>query len=191
MKYVSIDIETTGLSPQEHDIVEFGAVCDDLTVDKPIEQLAKFHCYFVKSNYAGSPFALSMHPQIFKRIAKRTKPYKYVGAMKFGNLFKQFLLKNGYEGKRQKVCITAAGKNFASFDLQFLLAKTDIARHIKIGHRIIDPSILFLQKGDEKLPATSECKKRMQLEETVAHTAIEDAIDVIKMVRYKLSSTFC
>ena len=30
MKYCSIDLETTGLNPKTSDIIEFGAVLDDL-----------------------------------------------------------------------------------------------------------------------------------------------------------------
>ena len=51
MKYVSIDIETTGLHEDECDIIEFGAVIDDLRVMAPISKLPVFHCYFIKEFY--------------------------------------------------------------------------------------------------------------------------------------------
>jgi len=190
MRYVSIDIETTGLDPQENDIIEFGAVLDDLSSSTPIKMLPRFHCYFVRPFYNGSPFALSMHPKIFRRIADRESGYTYISATKLGHRFQNFLLKNGYKKDHDKICITAAGKNFGAFDLQFLKFKTDFLKHVEVRHRILDPAVLYLERGDAVIPGTSECKSRANLEKNVAHTAIEDAIDVIKLLRCKLSEKF-
>ena len=41
MKYISIDLETTGLSSETCEVIEFGAVLDDLTTLQPIESLPK------------------------------------------------------------------------------------------------------------------------------------------------------
>ena len=184
--YVSIDLETTGLSEDECDIIEFSAVLDDLSVQDPIESLSVFHTYFIKERYVGEPYALSMHSELFRRIASREKPYTYMTATKFGYSFKKFLVKNGYEEKHDQVVITAAGKNFAAFDLQFLKRKTDILKHVNIRHKIIDPAILLLNENDEVLPGTSECKVRIGMSDHVAHTATEDALDVVKMIRFAL-----
>ena len=51
MIYVSIDIETTGVDPKIHDIVEFGAVIDDLANPQPLDKLPRFHALFKKDNY--------------------------------------------------------------------------------------------------------------------------------------------
>ena len=196
--YVSVDCETTGLSVDNCDILEFGAVLDNLSVQAPIEELPRFHCYFLPPEngmFKGEPYALSMHPTIFRRIAEKDldvnhKNFLYLHPNNFGYRFKAFLANNGYQLEKDRITITVAGKNFGSFDLPFLEKKTDIAKHVKIRHRIIDPSILFLQNGDETLPGISTCKTRMGETDNVAHTAIEDAIDVIKMVRYKLGPIF-
>ena len=185
IQYVSIDMEMTGTNEDIHDVLEFGAVLDEAGSSLPIKQLPKFHCYFVKDQYVGAPFALSMHPKIFRKIADREQGYKYVSAMKFGHMFKNFLLDHGYKESKGRVYINVAGKNFASFDLQFIKKKTDLLKHVEIRRRIIDPSILYLDVADEALPGTSLCKKRADLDEQVAHTAIDDAIDVIKLLRYK------
>jgi len=186
VRIVSIDIETTGLSEDECDILEFSAVLDDLKIQAPLETLPVFHTYFVKERYVGEPYALSMHKEIFLRIAAREKPYTYKTAMTFGYSFRQFLVKNGYEEKHDQVVITAAGKNFGPFDLQFLKRKTDMLKHVNVRSRILDPALLLLNSDDEVIPGTSECKKRMGLDGKVAHTATEDAFDVIKMVRFAL-----
>lgn len=182
-RYVSCDIETTGLDPLKDSILEFGAVLDDLSNPIDVDKLPVFHCYFIQERYTGQPQALSMHPTIFKRIADREKGYNYVSPTKFGNLFKQFLIKNGYESKHDKVVINVAGKNFGSFDLQFLKHQTDIEKHVEIRAKILDPAILYFDPSDESLPGLSNCKVRAGLSEKVNHNAIDDAKDVVLLIR--------
>jgi oligoribonuclease len=184
MKYVSIDVESTGLNIENCDILELGAVIEDTEQNVPIEELPVFHRYFIKDYYNGEPFALSMHPHIFRRIADREVGYNYCTAMKVGNSFKKFLCEfGGYDIEQDKVVINVAGKNFGAFDLQLILAKTDIAKHVKIRGRILDPAILLYRDGDESLPSLSECKKRIGIDDFVSHNAVDDAIDVIKIFR--------
>ena len=192
MKYVSIDLETTGLSPENCDIVEFGAVIDDLSNPVQIENLTKFHCYVLppeNNSYRGEPYALSMHREIFLRIAERNKEenkkYHFVSPSKLGYRFSLFLLANGFEKKDDQVSINVAGKNFSSFDARFL-DKTDFRKHVNVRSRVLDPSILFWTPGDETLPSMSVCKKRMGEGDNIAHTALEDAIDVIKLLRWAI-----
>ena len=188
--YCSIDIESCGIS-DICDIIEFAAVLDDLSQLKPIDELPVFHTYFVKDNYVGEPVALSMHPEIFRRISERDRnKYNFSVATKIGYSFKRFLIQNGYEEDHDKVTITVAGKNFASFDLQFLKKKTDILKHVNIRSRIIDPAILYLKDGDNAPPGTEECKRRAGLSTVLAHTAEADAKDVIELIRKHFKNTF-
>ena len=190
MRYISVDIETTGLNHDTCDILEFGAVIDDLKCIQPIKSLPKYHCYFLLPNYIGEPYALSMHSVIFKRIAEKEKGFTYVNPMKFGYSFKQFLIKNGFESKSDRVTINVAGKNFGAFDLQFLNKKTDLNKHVKIRHKILDPAILYLKGSDIALPGMEDCKLRAGLSKEVAHNAIDDAIDVVKLIRNELKYKF-
>lgn len=191
MKYCSADIECCGLDSNECDILEFAAVLDDLSDMKPINELPVFHTYFIKDRYVGEPFALSMHPEIFRRIAERDiKKYHFMSATKLGYNFRRFLVANGYKEEHDKVTITVAGKNFGSFDLQFLKNKTDLLTHVNIRSRIIDPAILYLEKGDDAPPGTKNCKIRCGLGDELAHTAEADAKDVILLVRKKLGHIF-
>jgi len=184
MKYCSIDIETTGLIVDECDIIEFGAVLDDLSVVAPIDELPVFHCYFRKEYYQGSPYALSMHPKIFRRIAEKEGLYNYYHAEKFGYKFKQFLMQNGYEEDSGRVYINAAGKNFGAFDLQFLDRKTDLNKHVKISHRILDPGSMYAEITDTRVPGTEECLRKAGFEPNVTHEAVDDALDVVKLIRH-------
>lgn len=183
MKYVSIDLETSGLDPETCDIIEIGAVIDDLEVSRPIKGLPRFHAYVVKESYRGEPYALSMHPEIFKRIATRAEGYQYLAPEEVGKAFFEFLRENGLDGT-----ITAAGKNFASFDAKFLKKLPDFEEEVKIRHRVIDPAMLYWKPEEDGtiLPGTSLCMKRAGLKSVVAHTALEDAEVVVELIRRKL-----
>jgi len=77
--------------------------------------------------------------------------------------------------------ITPAGKNFASFDRSFLkLCGFDKFFH----HRTLDPAPLFWRPEDEKLPDSKTCMERAGLDGSVAHTAVADAVAVVRMIRY-------
>ena len=190
MRIVSIDLETTGLDPDSTDILEFGAVLDDLNDQKPLDQLPIFHCYFIQDTYVGQPFALSMHPVIFRRIANREHGYTYMSPNKFGYAFRRFLVDNGYKEEHDQVTINAAGKNFAAFDLQFLKRKTDLLKHVNIRHKILDPAILYFHPDDMSLPGMETCKARAGMNEKVAHDAVNDAKDVVVLLRNAMNKIF-
>ena len=186
MKFISIDIETVGLDTVNCDILEFGAVLDDLGNPLPLENLPKYHTYFIKDKYLGEPFALAMHQEIFKRISERREGYTYLSAEKFGYSFKKFLLDNGYLTEKDRITVNVAGKNFSSFDLQFLKNKTDFCKHIQVSARVLDPAILYYQKGDIRLPGLGLCLERAGFENIVKHCALDDALDVVKLIRKKM-----
>jgi len=189
MRYCSIDLEMCGLDPDTCDILEMGAVIDDLENPLPLDELPRFHCYFLPMNeggtFRGQPYALQMHPDIFLRIDKREEPYTYVSPRKVGNKFKQFLLAHDFEESSGKVHITVAGKNFGSCDLNFLNKQTDLNKHVDIRHSMMDPGILYMEKEDMRVPSLDMCLRRAGFEGNVAHNAIDDALDVIKLIRHK------
>jgi oligoribonuclease len=197
MIYVSCDIETTGLDPDIHDIIEFGAVLEDTSVLLPINELPSFRATLKTDNYTGSAFALSMHSKIFKKIAAYDSTLVYpwndciIHPADLGSHFLFWLKQLGVikEGD-SKAIITVAGKNFGSFDLQFLKKLPEFTKKINIRHRILDPSILFINyQEDEVIPALGECKKRANVikpifENTIVeHTTVEDSKDVIQLLR--------
>ena len=186
MIYASADLETTGLDRVNCDIVEFGCVLDDLMrPEVPISELPVFHCYNVLESYKGQPYALSMHPTIFRRIAEKEEGYTYCYNGKLGKLFREFLIENKVEeSDNGKIHLTFAGKNFAAFDMPFIQNHTDLENHrIKIKHRMIDPGTLYLRQDDDSVPGTEECLRRAGLDENVAHTAVDDSKDVIRLIR--------
>ena len=186
MIYVSMDIETTGLNPQVHDIIEFGAVIDDLNALKPLEKLPRFHAFFKKDNYFGDAYCMGMHKRVWDAINKNEGNIIEIEDLMYG--FSNFLSKNGipFDEKKQKYVVNPAGKNFAGFDLQFLKAKIPADRwsDISFRHRAIDPGILYMDPvKDMEVPGLEECLKRAGIPQIVTHDAVGDALQVVSLIR--------
>jgi hypothetical protein len=81
--------------------------------------------------------------------------------------------------------INVAGKNVGSFDIPFLQAKSMIPSEVRIRHRVLDPAILYSQEGDTALPDLKTCKERAGFGDVVSHDALDDALDVIRLLRKK------
>jgi DNA polymerase III epsilon subunit-like protein len=184
MRYVSIDLETTGVNPESDQVLEFAAVLDDLQVQAPLDTLPRFHAYVVHDRIVGNPYALSMHPVILRRIAQAEAPYLYAPPQALGALFYAFLVDQGLDPV--KLHLNVAGKNFSSFDLQFLKRVPGFLDRCPMRQRVIDPAVLFWQPGDDRLPDTKKCYQRAGLPEDVAHDALADALGVVRLVRYGL-----
>ncbi len=181
MRYLSIDIETTGLNPEHAQILEIGAVLDDIDNQLPLEELPTFHRYITHSHVYGDPYAFSMHPTILRRIATRADGYKYANEGYFSIEMQRWLEENRVDSHKK---ITPAGKNFASFDVNFLNKVPNFKECIKLHHRVLDPAMLYWNPStDKELPNSKTCMERAGLEGEVAHTALEDAMMVVKLIR--------
>jgi hypothetical protein len=86
--------------------------------------------------------------------------------------------------KTKPVTINVAGKNFASFDKHFIERLPRWKQLIRIRQRIIDPAVIFTDwKNDDALPSLDKCKERAKVQREVTHDALEDAWDVIELLR--------
>ena len=82
------------------------------------------------------------------------------------------------------IIINVAGKNFGTFDKLFLEQLPWWQKLIRVRSRILDPSILFCDwNEDDSLPSLIRCKERANIEGIVTHNALEDAWDVIELLR--------
>lgn len=184
--FVSIDIETTGLDPETCQIIEIGAVIDDWL--EPLCNPPMFHCYVKQDMYRGEPYALSMHATIFRRIATQEKGFGYGYPGEVAKQLGTWMRENGAyqpdtDNPTREARAVVAGKNFASFDDKFLRQLPHFDEHVKYHHRILDPAMLFWDPlTDTKPPGMKTCMKRAGLEGEVAHTALEDAIIVAKLI---------
>jgi len=181
--YVSIDIETTGLDWRICQTIEVGAVIDDYK--SAIVDLPTFRCYVDHGLFRGQPYALSMHAEIFRRIATGDTKIDILEPSEVADYFASWLSRNGFDPNMEKTIV--AGKNFAAFDKCFLEDLPGWAAEVNMKHRIIDPGNMFYIPGvDDGPPDTEECLRRAKLPPVVNHKALDDAFDVVRLIRYKM-----
>ncbi len=221
MKYVSIDIESSGLESEKHCVLSIGAIIEDTTKKLPYEEIPKFNAIVLQNEITGSPRALTMNQKIIQligdylesdkdtRILMNEKSgYKFYEKDEVIKHFFDFLFLNGFGydvitgGKTIRlengrslpiigtntlpITITVAGKNFGTFDKLFLVQLPWWKKLIKVRQRIADPAILYTDWiNDETLPNLTTCKTRANVEGIVTHDALEDAWDVIQVLRKK------
>lgn len=221
MRYLSIDIETTGLDRENHKILSIGAILEDTEKKLSFSEIPKFHAAILHHEINGSPFAINMNRDLIAHIAayQNTKSedskkkieeesrMKFYQEDKVVEAFFQFLCDNElYQGwtigdalpvhvidgrtypiltAKMKACgINCAGKNFGTFDKLFLERLPRWQQVIRIRQRIIDPSILYVDwKKDTEVPGLGKCKERAGYDKVVTHNAVEDAWDVIQLMR--------
>ncbi len=206
MIYVSIDIETTGLDPEKCSTLSIGALIEDTKKKASYDLLPKFNAIILQRELAGSPRALTMNKDIIKlmgeylegseaerKVLRETSGYMFLEKDEVIPRFYDFLYLNGFgdtpnapliNSKSKPITINPAGKNFARFDNVFLQLLPRWQQLIRVRHRIIDPAILICDwNNDDMLPSLSECKKRLNIEGGVEHIALDDAWDVIQVLR--------
>jgi DNA polymerase III epsilon subunit-like protein len=80
--------------------------------------------------------------------------------------------------------LNVAGKNFHSGDQAYIERLPRWKQVFRIRHRHIDPSVLFADwKNDESMPNLGTCKERANVDGIVTHDALEDAWDVVQLLR--------
>lgn len=194
MKYVSIDLETTGLYPGQ--ILQFAAVLDDLEhPEVPVEELPCLNLLVDSLEYSGQPFALWLNQDLLKELANDhdngtvvdlrghkavvTEPHLITAN------FTQWLVANKYPHQK----VVCAGKNFATFDLKFLTAANpEFVYDCRLHHRSLDLGLAYLRPEDCEPPSLTECCKRAGIKDIVTHDAVDDAILVVKLIRHFMQS---
>lgn len=176
MPYVSIDIETTGLDPETCQVLEIGAVVDDWTT--PIDNLPWCRWTLNLRQIVGEPYALALNANLLKQIA--SKPIFSLLPEEVGCDLARWLTSKNLD----PLHVQAAGKNFAGFDLQFLKRLPQFNEYVGFHRRILDPAMLFWRPSeDERLPDSKTCYARAGIDTHVAHTAVEDAFAVVRLIR--------
>ena len=221
MKYISIDIETTGLDADFNQILSIGAVIEDTLNPLPFEELPKFHAVIKRESVYGSIFALNLNRDLIQAMKDyseaRTQELKDEIEESFGAKFYeedevvealyQFCYRNNLVefdpdflnkhvklvdgimypilgSNMKKTYLNCAGKNFAGFDKKFLEKLPRWKQVFSIRSRVLDPGILFVDwKNDESIPSLDQCKQRAGIDGIVTHNAVEDAMDVVMLLR--------
>jgi len=188
MRYIALDLETTGLNPKTDQILSVGMVIEDTNNQEPLDQLPKLHLYVIRNRISGSVAAIAMNKDIIDSL----NLYNNIGVVREDVTFVQpnqiihficaFLGANGM----WRLPVTIAGKN-PNFDISFL-KELEGYNKIGIGSRILDPTILYTKfSTDWSPPDLRECLERAGIDKRVSHDAIEDSLDVIRLLRAKIN----
>lgn len=211
MLYTSIDIETSGLDPEKNCILSIGAIIEDTEKKLPYEECPKFNAIILQNEIVGSPRALTMNKEIIAMIGEYLEgtdetrhlmnthtDYSFYEKDDVVKKFYEFLWVNGYgdtvpnqllvtsriDSKSKPITLNVAGKNFGTFDKLFLQELPWWQKLIRTRQRVLDPSILMVDwVNDKSLPNLTQCKERAGVDGIVTHNALEDAWDVIEVLR--------
>jgi len=205
LPYFVIDIETTGLDPDICNILQFSAIYEDPSKQLSFEEIPKFNRYLKHDEYQGQEYALWLNSEILLKLSKYKNGWSDEEKKKseivtsYTQLFDDFRwwvrdVLNKHNDKQ--IHINCAGKNFASFDLQFIkmgLRQTDENNYqIRFRHKILDPAILYVNDEDETLPGLEICLERAGIKREIqkdgsiiTHDALLDNWDVIQLFRNK------
>ncbi|MGV3639886.1 MAG: exonuclease domain-containing protein, partial [Adhaeribacter sp.] len=99
MRYVSIDLETTGIRPDRHQIIEFGAVIENTRQHLGLEDLPRFKRIVRHAEYTGQAFALNMNARIFRELVNPSGAADICSPEELVSDFKTFLVNNGFEAE--------------------------------------------------------------------------------------------
>ena len=188
MKYVSIDIETTGLDYERCQVLAIGAITEDTLNPQPFHQLRKFRWLIRHEELHWEPVARDMNEKLMQEfenpILGRTfieRPEAVV------QMLQMYLQATGFAPEKDKVRVLAAGKNFSGFDRLFLERLPRFTELIRLKRRTLDPAMLYTDLlHDEEPPSLEECKRRAGIEDTtVSHDPLLDAWDIIQVLRPK------
>lgn len=190
--YVSIDIETTGLS-MESDILEIAAIFDD---GGPIEELEKFHVMIKYDTFKHAEmYAINMNGNLIRKILEGPANSPLVALMSFNSWLegRRIRLAGTNEGKLPR--LFAAGKNVAGFDIPMLERSyqyyVEDPTHPNIvknfNHRTLDVGSMYFPHFGENvtLGKINELTGRAA---NVSHRAMDDAMDVVVAIRHLMKN---
>jgi len=211
MIYTSIDIETSGLDSEKHKVLSIGAIIEDTEKKLSYEDCPKFNVIVLQNEITGSPRALTMNKEIIAMIGEYLEgtnetrhlmnthsDYSFYEKDEVVKKFYEFLWVNGYgdavpnqllvtskiDSNSKPITLNVAGKNFGTFDKLFLQELPWWQKLIRTRQRVLDPAILMVDwKNDKSLPNLTTCKERADIQGIVTHNALEDAWDVIEVLR--------
>ena len=203
MKYVSLDIETTGIDMENHNVLSIGAVIDDLQKPEiPVEELPKIHILIYYKELVGSPVDLTMNADLIKRTERLFEHAKNSNVQKYLEKYESFTRCPIQAGQNLKHFLATnlrfpldmchpypppvIGKNVGTFDIPFLDNQCDVPRSMWT-RRVMDPTTLWIESTDEVPPSLLDCMKRAGIKVGTIHDAIEDAWNTIRVFRAGLA----
>ena len=175
--YLAIDIETTGLDPEQDQVLEIGAVLD---YDMGILDCPSFEMPVKHDRVSGSPYAMVMNSELLARISKG----EGMTLAHIGEEFDKWL--RGWLPQHPSP-VTLLGKNVGTFDWQFLKRLPGFPVDL-ISHRFLDVGSLYSTRTGMK----SQSSLAADLAEQIGipgepHEALYDARVSLALARKKWS----
>jgi len=192
--YISLDIETTGLSKTKSEILQIGAILDDgLT---PVDKLSTIDVlirnpHLTHVEYGALKMNMWMFPEMENPDSKYTiMPLRNAMADLQRMVFQGILIAQEWDkakGYTPKEAIQFAGKNVGSFDAPIIdnaCARWGVPPLKGTCYRTIDPGSLYLEEfgTNRGLGKINKLTGR----EPVCHHAVDDAMDVVYAIRKKV-----
>lgn len=190
MRYVSLDLETSGSDPLRHQVLELAAVVEDTrrTATTPLAELPSFRRALRHPEITGTAGALALNARLLEEMSDKTKSDApdICGAAEVLPQLRAFLLANGFKlDAKDRVSFTIAGKNIGVFDIPFLRQLPGWDTIIRAEPAVLDPASFYLNwHKDSRLPSMLICQARSGMPEPhVAHEALADALEVVRLLR--------
>ncbi|MET4108506.1 hypothetical protein [Hymenobacter sp. UYP22] len=186
MRYISLDLETSGSNPLRHQILELAAVVEDTKQLRPLAELPAFRRVVRHPELVGTAGALALNAGLLQELACKEPNPELCAPTELLPQLRDFLLAQGFKAdKKDCVAVTMAGKNIAVFDLGFLRELPGYGTLVRAEPAMLDPAAFYLNwRKDSRLPTMQICKARAGFEDdTVAHQALADALDVVQLLR--------
>jgi len=186
MRYVSLDLETSGSNPQRHQILELAAVVEDSRHPLPLAELPAFRRVVRHPEYVGTAGALALNARLLQELAQKEPNPELCAPEELLPQLRAFLLAQGFRPDvKDCVSVTMAGKNIGVFDLGFLKQLPGYGTLVRAEPAMLDPAAFYLNwHKDSRLPSMRICKARARFDDReVAHEALADALDVVRLLR--------
>ena len=188
MRFVSIDLETTGPDPWVHEMLEFAAIIYDTHRPVVRHEAPQFRVLVRPTFAQANDTALRMNQLLVQELNAPTLDTIVLSPEVLPDRFAEFLLQHGFaRHERGTIRVQAAGKNFDKFDRIFLERQPSFRQRISLYRAALDPGLLYWNPASDKqwIPNMMACKKRAGFADpTVAHRALDDAWDVVQLVQY-------
>lgn len=171
--FLSINIKTTGLDPENDMILSIGAVYVDGTSN------LEFEDFNYTNRITGSIQFIAMNSKIIDHINKS-------GNLRYSDRSTRLLITRFEYWLRcasPSAHLTLAGNNVVNFDLPFL-KKAGWMR--ETSHRVIDVGSMYYNEFGY-IPSLGEINNLIGYK-PVAHTALADAINVVEAIKHKVKS---
>lgn len=177
MKYISLDLETTGLKVKEFSrIIGLSMVIEDTENIQDVYELPHLTFLVNQGEFVGEPYALSMseNSKFLRMIATNDRSLCDILSPDEAKARIKHFVKFHFPDRKPIV----AGQNVGTFDLRFLSELEDLFcfRTIECGSVFID----WKRGGPQSL---LNVKKKLGVEGEVTHNMYDDALDVIRCLR--------